>query len=105
MSQVFLVLHLIFAFLLICLVLIQHGKGAQTGAVFGSGASKTVFGSQGSGGFLFHLTAFLLLGFFVTSLMLARIAYKEANIDSISELEDKAKTAIIETTEAEKLPE
>ena len=55
------------------LVLIQHGKGADIGAAFGSGASNTVFGSQGSGGFLFKLTGGLALTFFVTSLLLSSI--------------------------------
>lgn len=56
---------------LIGLVLIQHGKGADIGAAFGSGASNTLFGSQGTGGFLFKLTGGLALTFFATSLLLS----------------------------------
>ena len=56
---------------LIGLVLIQHGKGADIGAAFGSGASSTLFGSQGTGSFLFKLTGGLALTFFVTSLLLS----------------------------------
>lgn len=59
------------AVVLIGLVLIQHGKGADIGAAFGSGASNTLFGSQGTGGFLFKLTGGLALTFFATSLMLS----------------------------------
>ena len=59
------------AVVLIGLVLIQHGKGADIGAAFGSGASNTLFGSQGTGGFLFKLTGGLAMTFFVTSLMLS----------------------------------
>lgn len=57
--------------MLIILVLIQQGKGSDMGAAFGSGASGTVFGSQGTGGFLFKFTGFLLLSFFATSLLLS----------------------------------
>lgn len=63
--------HVVVAMLVIGLVLIQHGKGADIGAAFGSGASNTLFGSQGTGGFLFKLTGGLALTFFATSLMLS----------------------------------
>ncbi len=59
---------------LIGLVLIQHGKGADAGAAFGSGASATVFGAQGSGSFLTRLTAILAALFFLTSMALAYYA-------------------------------
>ncbi len=59
------------AIAIIGLVLIQHGKGADIGAAFGSGASNTVFGSQGTGGFLFKLTGGLAMTFFITSLSLS----------------------------------
>ena len=71
MYQLFLVLHILVAVALIGLVLIQHGKGADIGAAFGSGASGTVFGSQGVGSFLFKTTGGLALAFFVTSLSLS----------------------------------
>ena len=64
-------IHVIVAVVLIGLVLIQHGKGADIGAAFGSGASNTLFGSQGTGGFLFKLTGGLALTFFITSLTLS----------------------------------
>ena len=71
MYHLILIVHVLVAFLVIGLVLIQHGKGADIGAAFGSGASNTVFGSQGTGGFLFKLTGGLALTFFATSLMLS----------------------------------
>lgn len=73
MYQLILMLHVIVALVIIGLVLIQHGKGADIGASFGSGASSTVFGSQGTGSFLFRLTGGLALLFFVTSLSLSYI--------------------------------
>lgn len=71
MYQLILMIHVLVAMVLIGLVLIQHGKGADIGAAFGSGASNTVFGSQGTGSFLFKLTGGLALTFFVTSLTLS----------------------------------
>ena len=71
MYQLILMIHVVVAVALIGLVLIQHGKGADIGAAFGSGASNTLFGSQGTGGFLFKLTGGLAMAFFVTSLMLS----------------------------------
>jgi len=63
--------HVVIAALMIGLILIQHGKGADAGAAFGSGASGTVFGSKGSGSFLTRSTAILATLFFITSLSLA----------------------------------
>ena len=71
MQNVILIVHILAAICIIALVLLQHGKGADAGAGFGSGASGTVFGSQGSTPFLMKMTAFLALIFFVTSLTLA----------------------------------
>lgn len=71
MNTIILVVHVIVAFVVIGLVLIQHGKGADAGAAFGSGASATVFGSQGSASFLSRSTAVLATLFFITSLSLA----------------------------------
>ncbi|MCP5141595.1 MAG: preprotein translocase subunit SecG [Chromatiales bacterium] len=71
MHQIVLGLHVLIALALIGLVLMQHGKGADAGAAFGSGASATVFGAQGSSNFLSRTTAILATLFFVTSLALA----------------------------------
>ena len=71
MYQLVLILHVFVSILLIALVLMQHGKGADIGASFGSGASTTVFGSQGTGGVLFKATSILAIVFFITSLTLS----------------------------------
>ena len=78
-ETVIVVLHLLVAIGLLGLVLMQQGKGAETGASFGSGASGTVFGSQGSGTFLSRLTAILATIFFLTSLGLAYYASHKAS--------------------------
>lgn len=77
MYQLILVVHVLVAAVIVGLVLIQHGKGADIGASFGSGASSTVFGSRGTGGFLFKLTGGLALLFFVTSLTLSSIVARQ----------------------------
>jgi preprotein translocase subunit SecG len=71
---VLLIAHVFIALLLIGVVLLQHGKGADAGAAFGSGASSTVFGSRGSANFLSRSTAVLATIFFLTSLALAYMA-------------------------------
>lgn len=79
MYQIVLIFHVIAAISIIGLVLIQQGKGADIGAAFGAGASNTVFGSQGSGGFLFKVTGAFAALFFATSLGLGFIAAKQYN--------------------------
>ncbi len=74
MQQILLVAHMLICVFLVMLVLVQQGKGATMGASFGSGASQTVFGSQGSGSFLFKLTALFAALFFATSLALGYYA-------------------------------
>ena len=64
------VVHLIIAIILSVLVLIQHGKGADMGAAFGTGSAGSVFGSSGSANFLSRSTAVAAAVFFVTSLTL-----------------------------------
>jgi preprotein translocase subunit SecG len=67
------VVHVLVCFILIATVLLQRGKGAEIGAVFGGGGSSTVFGSRGAGNFLSRLTTGAAVVFFVTSLTLAII--------------------------------
>lgn len=77
MYQTVLIFHVIAAIAVIGLVLIQQGKGSDIGAAFGAGASNTVFGSQGSGGFLFKATGGFAALFFATSLTLGYISAKQ----------------------------
>jgi len=69
-----LLVHILSAIGVIGLVLVQHGKGADMGAAFGSGASGSLFGATGSANFLSRSTAVLAAVFFITSLSLAYIA-------------------------------
>lgn len=77
MQQLILVVHVFVAFLLIALVLLQHGKGADIGASFGSGSSNTVFGSQGATPFLMKVTYALAAVFFISSLSMAYLVARE----------------------------
>ena len=69
-----LTIHIRVALAIIGLVLMQHGKGADMGAAFGSGASGSLFGASGSANFLSRTTGILAAVFFVTSLTLAYVA-------------------------------
>lgn len=77
MYQFILLIHVFAAIFIIALVLVQQGKGATVGAAFGSGASQTIFGSRGSGSFLFRITFSLLIIFFITSIALNYIVVHE----------------------------
>ena len=69
-----LTIHVLVGLGVIGLVLMQHGKGADMGAAFGSGASGSLFGSSGSANFLSRTTAVLASVFFLTSLGLSYLA-------------------------------
>ena len=71
-------LHILICIGIISLVLLQQGKGADVGAAFGSGSSNTIFGSRGPASFLFKLTAFLVVLFFITSVSLTYFQGKAA---------------------------
>ena len=73
-------LHILVGLVVIGLVLMQHGKGADMGAAFGSGASGSLFGSSGSANFLSRTTGILAAVFFLTSLSLSYIATNRPRI-------------------------
>jgi preprotein translocase subunit SecG len=68
LESILLVLYILVAVTLCVLVLLQHGKGADMGAAFGSGSSGSVFGASGSANFLSRSTAVLAVVFFLGSL-------------------------------------
>lgn len=78
--QVILIIHVLLALSLVALILMQHGKGADAGAAFGSGSSGSVFGARGANSFLYKLTASIAACFFLTSLTLAYLATNEKGI-------------------------
>jgi len=74
LTNVLIVLHVLVALVIIGLVLLQHGKGADMGSGFGGGASGSLFGATGSANFLSRATAVLAAIFFSLSLALAYVA-------------------------------
>lgn len=100
MYQVIIIGHVLVGIAVIGLVLIQHGKGADAGAAFGSGSSGTVFGAQGSASFLSRTTGILAAVFFSTSLGLAILSGNtgsDADIMDIPVAEQlQAEIAVIE---------
>ena len=70
---------------LIAMVLMQHGKGADAGAAFGSGASASVFGARGSGNFLSKATGIIATLFFIVSLSLAYVSSNREVPSSVTE--------------------
>ena len=107
MDTIVTVVHFITAFLIIALILMQQGKGAEMGASFGGGGSNTVFGSTGGGSFFGKLTSVLAVIFFLTSLGLALFARNEAALnlsEQIPFLEGSA-TEALKSEEGVEVPE
>lgn len=91
------VVHLLAAAVLIGLVLMQHGKGADMGASFGSGSAGSLFGSSGSANFLSRSTAVAATLFFITSLSLTYIYAHPAQQQGVM---DKVEPAAIQAAPA-----
>ena len=83
LNTLLMVFHVLLAIGLIVLILLQHGKGADAGAAFGSGSSSSVFGARGSASFLSRATAVLATLFFVVSLALAIMASRPTTHPSV----------------------
>ena len=106
-----LTVHVLVGLGVIGLVLMQHGKGADMGAAFGSGASGSLFGSSGSANFLSRTTAVLATVFFMTSLGLSVLASnKPAAPSSVMEGEqvapavESAPAVPVDTSPAQSIP-
>ena len=89
-----LLIHVVIAVFIIGLVLIQHGKGADAGAAFGSGASGTIFGSQGHGSFLTKATTFMAILLACTSLFLTLMLRGNTVADKVQSLEQQESRSI-----------
>ena len=93
--------RVLLALMIIGLVLLQRGKGAEAGAGFGSGASGTVFGARGTSTLFSKLTAIFAALFFVTSMTLAYLGARPIAGEPTSVLERAAQAA---AAAASKLP-
>ena len=83
--------HVISAVALIIMVLVQHGKGADMGAAFGTGSAGSLFGSSGSANFLSRSTAVLATIFFITSLSLTYMYAQPVQGTGVMEKVDASK--------------
>ncbi len=79
MSTIIVIVQVVSALAIIGLVLVQHGKGADMGAAFGSGSSGSLFGASGSSNFLSRSTAIAAVIFFAATLALAMIGNRGAS--------------------------
>jgi len=93
LHNVVLIVHVLIAVMIVALVLIQRGKGAEAGAAFGAGASGTVFGARGSANFLSRSTAVLAALFFGTSLGLAYLGAQRKPVESLLDVDVPVETA------------
>jgi preprotein translocase subunit SecG len=88
------VVQIVAALAMIGLVLVQHGKGADMGASFGSGASGSLFGATGSANFLSRFTAVCATIFFVSTLALAYLSnHRSAGTPASTSVLDRAASA------------
>lgn len=78
--------HVLLAIVLIALVLLQHGKGADMGAAFGSGSAGSLFGASGSATFLSRATSIVAAMFFATSMSLTYFSVNKTEISSVMNL-------------------
>ncbi len=103
MYTILVVIQVMLAIGIILLVLLQHGKGADAGAAFGSGASGTVFGSRGSANFLSRSTGVMAALFMgaslVLSVMVARGGAERSSVVDALPDEPAAEAAVIPPSE------
>ena len=91
METIVWLVHVSSAVALIILVLLQHGKGADMGAAFGTGSAGSLFGSSGSANFLSRSTAVAATIFFVTSLSLTYLYANPAKTEGVMDKADISK--------------
>ncbi|SFF07331.1 preprotein translocase subunit SecG [Nitrosomonas sp. Nm166] len=82
--------HVLLAIVLIALVLLQHGKGADMGAAFGSGSAGSLFGASGSANFLSRATSLIAAMFFATSMSLTYFSANQTKDVSVMSIMDQA---------------
>jgi preprotein translocase subunit SecG len=102
MENLVLIVHVIVSILVIGLVLVQHGKGADAGAAFGGGNSGSVFGVQGSSNFLTRATSISVTLFFCTSITLAFMASnKHQTLSALESIVENSEVANKDTIDVD----
>ena len=95
MTTILIVVHVIVCFFLICIVLLQHGKGADVGASFG-GSNQSLFGTEGPLPLLNKITTFAAIVFMGTSITLAYLSVNKSTGSVMSELKVQEQTAPVQ---------
>ncbi|MEK7279923.1 MAG: preprotein translocase subunit SecG [Nitrospirota bacterium] len=104
MYMVFTIIHILVSFIIIGVILLQAGKGAEIGAAFG-GSSQTVFGSRGAATFLSKLTIGAAIVFMLTSISLAVISKGKSTASSLIETKAPVSTTIEQPATTEPKPQ
>jgi len=104
MYQIIIVVHVLLGLGVIGFVLIQHGKGADAGAAFGSASSGSVFGAQGASSFLSRTTAILATLFFATSLGLAILSGNHGKTTDLMEEDIISDVPLVDNTGVTPVP-
>lgn len=94
--------HILLAVVLIVLVLLQHGKGADMGAAFGSGSAGSLFGASGSANFLSRSTGVVAAMFFATSMSLTYFSANQTKDESVMSIMDQIEEADQVSIDSEK---
>lgn len=97
MVTLLIIIHVFVSVALIMIVLLQTGKGADIGAVFGGGSSQTIFGGRGPTTFLGRLTTVAAIVFMLTSLTLTYIASRRSTTTTIKEPPRQEQTPVPQT--------
>ena len=105
MQSVLVVFFLLTSIAMVSLILLQHGKGADAGAAFGSGASATVFGATGSANFLSRTTAVLAAAWFVIAMALGWYALQGADEPGLMDAEPTQAAAPVKVVPPTDLPD
>ncbi len=100
MSLVILIVHVLAAVCVIGLVLMQHGKGADMGAAFGSGSAGSLFGATGSANFLSRSTAVFAVIFFLSSMGLSYLTFERSSSVGVMSTKDLPVSSDVPVPEA-----
>lgn len=96
--------HVLLAVILIILVLLQHGKGADMGAAFGSGSAGSLFGASGSANFLSRSTGMVAAMFFATSMSLTYLSGNQTKDASVMSIMDQIEETEVVSSDLERQP-
>lgn len=105
MTLTVLIVHVLAAMCVIGLVLMQHGKGADMGAAFGSGSAGSLFGASGSANFLSRSTAVFAVVFFITSMGLSYLSFEKSSSVGIMSTQELPVSSDVPVPDTEVAPE